>query len=175
MSTENETNSEVTENQPTPKTDKPKKTDKTKVAAKKVAAKAKPVAKKAKANGKDKKPAVKAAPKAPVQKDQFGFRRGSKKSAAAALYASKRGATLNEVKEHTGSSQLNLLTELKNQKYKVTTTKEKGTGRKQVTRYKIVLPEKTAKPDKAVKSEKSAKPEKVVKKNGPDKTEQAAT
>ena len=106
----------------------------------------------AKANGKDKgKKAVSkpAKDKAPVERDQFGFRKGSKKSLAAALYSGKKGATLAEVKEKTGSSQLNLLTELKGRKVKIETTKEKGAGKKQVTRYKIIVPEggiKAAKP-----------------------------
>lgn len=162
-------NSDVTETSTdeTKKTDKPKKSVKSKGTVKnKTVAKGKPVLKKAAKSATNDKAKVKktATKAAPVEKDQFGFRKGSKKSAAAALYASKKGATLSEVKEKTGSSQLNLLTELKNRKFKVQTTKEKGTGKKQVTRYKIVLPEKAAKPEKAT----------AVKKNGPDKGAEAS-
>lgn len=125
--------------------------------------KVKATAKKAKGNGKTKKVAAKkpAKSKTPIERDQFGFRIGSKKSDAAKLYASKRGATLGEVKEKTGSSQLNLLTELKNRKIKVEQSKEKGTGKKQVTRYKIVVPEGGLKAKSAKPVKKAAKPVEV--------------
>lgn len=80
------------------------------------------------------KPAVKPR-KAPADKDQFGYREGSLKSKAAALYSSKKGATLNEVKEKLGSIQLNVLTELKGRGFKVRETKEAGAGTRQITRY----------------------------------------
>jgi hypothetical protein len=138
-----------------PKTDTKEKSplkkgdDKAKGGSKKVAAKS------------DKKTTTKAV----VEKDVFGFRKGSKKSQAAALYNSKKGATLAEVKEKTGSSQLNLLTELEG-RVTIDTTKEKGAGKKQVTRYKITIPEggvKAAKPAKKAE----AKPAKAAAK--PDK------
>lgn len=75
-----------------------------------------------------------------AERDQFGFRKNSKRSEAAKLYSTKKGATLNEIKEKTGSSQLNLLTELEGKGFKIERTKEKGKGKKEVTRYKIVVP-----------------------------------
>lgn len=155
---------------PAAETATPAKTD-SKKPAKKPAAKGKAEGKKPAAKGKAdtkksdkakagkaeakkdaKKPAAKkdgkakeAKPKKPaVERDQFGFRKGSKKSEAAKLYASKKGATLAEVKEKTGSSQLNLLKELEAAKFKIEKTKVAGAGKKQVTRYKIVVPEKAA-------------------------------
>ena len=114
----------------------------------KVRAKANGAAKPVKAAGKAAKP-VKAAGKAVKAKakaakapkaaktplDDFGFREGSIKSQAAAMYASKKGATLAEVKAKVGSVQLNLLTELMANGHKVKRTKVDGTGSRQVTRY----------------------------------------
>jgi hypothetical protein len=94
---------------------------------------------KAKAPAKEKAPAKK------VELDVFGFRKGSKKSQAAKLYSVKKGATLAEVKEATGSSQLNLLKELEEKGHTVEKEKVAGPGKKQVTRYKIVAQEKAAK------------------------------
>ena len=73
---------------------------------------------------------VKAKPNA----DVYGYLMGSLKSAAAALYASKGGATLAEVKDKTGSVQLNLLKDLEGRGFKVKRTKEPGAGSRQVTR-----------------------------------------
>lgn len=70
--------------------------------------------------------------------DRFGFRVGSKKSQAAAMYASKKGATLGEVKEALKSSQFNLLSELKERKVQIDQIKVPGPGARQVTRYHIV-------------------------------------
>ena len=70
-----------------------------------------------------------------AEKDTYGFRVGSKKSQAAAIYASKAGATLAEVKEQTGSAQLNLLKELADEGYPVRSVKEQGDGARKVTRY----------------------------------------
>ena len=73
----------------------------------------------------------------PAGVDKFGFRIGSKKSQAAAMYATKNGATLNEVKEALNSSQFNLLLELED-KFQIDKTKVPGTeGKRQVTRYHI--------------------------------------
>ena len=73
--------------------------------------------------------------KAPKPKDEFGYREGSMKSQAAALYAAKHGATLEEVKEKLGSIQLNVLKELESKGHTVKRTKEKGDGARVVTRY----------------------------------------
>lgn len=111
----------------------------------KAKAKAKPAAKgkvKAKGNGAASKPAKAAAkpakakvakPKAPV--DGFGFQVGSLKSKAAAMYASRGGATVGEVKEHLGSNQFNLLTELAKKGSKVKKVAEKQDKGRSVTRY----------------------------------------
>ena len=121
-------------------------------------AKAKPRKASAKANGADKAPAkVKAAPKAkkaaskapkvkakarkadPAKRDDYGYRNGSLKSQAMAMYASKKGATLVEVKAKLKSVQLNGLMALHGKRgFKVVKTKEAGDGPRQVTRYRLV-------------------------------------
>jgi hypothetical protein len=116
---------------------------KDKAAPKKDAAKSEKPAKEAKA--KAEKPAKEKAPAKKVELDAFGFRKGSKKSQAAKLYSTKKGATLAEVKEATGSSQLNLLKELEEKGHKVEKEKVAGTGKKQVTRYKVTSVVKDAK------------------------------
>jgi hypothetical protein len=95
------------------------------------------------------KPAAKAAPakgkaKAKVERqrdltklDQFGFRKGSIRSQAAAMYAKGKGATLAEVKEALGSVQFNLLTELTEQGYTIDKSEAKGATGRGVTRYKL--------------------------------------
>ena len=98
-----------------------------------------------KAKGKGK--AAKATPPAPKANkvprkaatplDAYGYREGSKKSLAAAMYASKKGATLEEVKAELGSVQLNLLKDCEKQGFKVERTKENGTGKRQITRYHL--------------------------------------
>lgn len=70
-----------------------------------------------------------------VDKDQFGFRKGSAKSEAAAMYARKSGATLGEVKAKLGSVQLNVLVGLEAEGYKVTKVKEERKGQRPATRY----------------------------------------
>lgn len=97
------------------------------VKAAKAPAKAKATPKPAKAKAKAK---VEAA-----EKDKWGFRDGSLKSKAAALYAAKKGATLEEVKEALGSVQLNLLKDLEAKGHKVKKVKEDGEGKRKVTRY----------------------------------------
>ena len=86
--------------------------------------------------------APKAAPKAAKAKrerheplDTWGFRLESLKSKAANMYASKKGATLAEVKKALKSSQLNLLTELVGRGFKVSKVKESGDGPRDITRY----------------------------------------
>jgi hypothetical protein len=113
----------------------------------KAAGKAKVTAKGGKA------PAKKAAPKAtakpakakakkaerqrdPAKLDQWGFRKDSIKSRAAAMYAKAKGATLAEVKEEVGSVQFNLLTELKEAGHNVEVDQVKANGR-MVNRYKL--------------------------------------
>lgn len=124
------------------KTAAPKKGDAKKAPAKEKGKKAAAKKAPAKKGASKKTEAKKAAPKkAPVERDQFGFRKGTKKSEAAKLYASKKGATLQEVKEKIGSSQLNLLKELDG-KFKVEKTKQERKDQKSVTRYRIVVPSK---------------------------------
>lgn len=112
----------------------------------KAKAKAKP---KADAKGGKKVAAKKAAPakgkakdrakpvRDPAKLDAFGFRKGTIKSNAAALYAAKSGATLAEVKEAVGSVQFNLLKEVEEKGHTITRKTEKGDGARDVTRYKL--------------------------------------
>jgi len=92
--------------------------------------------KNSKAPSKKKTTTVKAKTKTAL--DKFGFRKTSLKSAAAAMYSTKKGATLDEIKDKLNSAQLNLLKELIEKGHKVTKTKEPGKGKKPVTRYHIV-------------------------------------
>jgi colicin import membrane protein len=105
--------------------------------AKKAAPKAKAKASKtAKAAEKAKPKAAKAKPGKPkAEKDQFGLRKDSAKSEAAAMYARKSGATLEEVKEKVGSIQLNVLKELEADGYDVRQEKQERKGKRPVTRY----------------------------------------
>jgi hypothetical protein len=73
----------------------------------------------------------------PAKLDQFGLRKGSIKSRAAAMYAAKKGATLNEVKEALESTQFNVLTELEGKGFKVTRTLVSGIGARQATKYHL--------------------------------------
>lgn len=73
----------------------------------------------------------------PAKLDAFGFRKGSIKSKAAAMYAKGKGATLAEVKEEVGSIQFNLLTELIERGVTVNKAEVKNEGGRMVTRYKI--------------------------------------
>ena len=123
---------------------KPAKAEKPVKAAKapaKAASKPDKAAKPAKAPAKLAKPAkAPKAAKAKVEaaaKDVYGFREGSMKSQAAAMYSRKEGATLEEVKSALKSSQLNLLKELEAKGYKVKKVKEEGNGNKPVTRYHL--------------------------------------
>jgi len=100
------------------------------------AAKAAPKAAKA-AKAKAAPKAAKAASK--VQLDKYGLKVGSLRSKAAALYASKKGATLQEVSEKLDSStQFNVLKELEKKGFTVERTTENGKGRRQVTRFKLI-------------------------------------
>jgi hypothetical protein len=99
-----------------------------------------------KAQGKKAAPAAPAKGKAkakaerqrdPDKLDAFGFRKGSIKSKAAAMYAKGKGATLAEVREALGSVQFNLLTELEKGGFTVEKNHAKGDTGRGVTRYKI--------------------------------------
>lgn len=105
--------------------------------AKKAAPAKKAVAKKAPASKGSEKPKA-AKPKADtVKKDKWGFREGSAKSKAVALYAAKGGATLAEVKAAVGSVQLNVLNGLEELGHTVDRKKEVREGARPVTRYKL--------------------------------------
>lgn len=97
---------------------------------------------KAKANGNGHAKAKPKRAKVPVaQPDKFGFRIGSLKSKAAAMYTSKKGATLAEVKAALKSSQFNVLTELESKKFKINRTEvPNGTSKRLVTRYQVSAP-----------------------------------
>lgn len=99
-----------------------------KAAPKATKAASKPAKVKAKAKAKAKAPSK-------VQRDAYGFKVGTIKAQAAAMYASKKGATLGEVKDKLDSVQLNLLTKLESEGFKVSKVKEDGPGSRQVTRY----------------------------------------
>jgi len=71
--------------------------------------------------------------------DAFGFRKGSLKSKAAAMYAAKGGATLAAVKAKLKSTQFNLLTELKARakEFRVERSLVAGVGKRKATAYHI--------------------------------------
>jgi outer membrane biosynthesis protein TonB len=123
-----------TEPEPEPAPVKPRKAK----AAAKPAKKAKPAAKAAKPAKKAKAKSAKAAkPKKPRQVnpetvDEFGLRKGSIKSKAAAMYSRKEGATLAEVKSKLGSVQYNVIKQLVAKGHKLRTVEEvnKKSGRK---------------------------------------------
>jgi len=71
-------------------------------------------------------------------KDQFGLRKASTRSEAAAMYARKNGATLNEVKEKLGSVQLNVLVALEAEGYTVEREKIERKGERAITRYRLL-------------------------------------
>lgn len=71
----------------------------------------------------------------PAELDEFGFRKGTIRSKAAQLYASAKGATLDEVKKKLGSVQYNMLTALKERGFKVTTKEIDGKNNRPATRY----------------------------------------
>lgn len=73
----------------------------------------------------------------PTKLDRFGFRKGTLKSEAAALYSSRNGATLAQVREKTGSVQFNLIVELEAKGYKIDRTTAESKGRRPATRYHI--------------------------------------
>ncbi|KAH0542914.1 hypothetical protein GP486_008606, partial [Trichoglossum hirsutum] len=105
----------------------------------KVKAKTEPKAKvkaEPKANGKaSPKKVAKAKVESKVEKDRFGLRKGSTRSQAAAMYARKSGATLEEVKESVGSIQLNVLKDLEKAGHEVRKEKQTRAGSRPATRY----------------------------------------
>jgi hypothetical protein len=118
-----------------PKTRKPRKATAKPNGAAKAQAKVKAAPKAAKAA--KAAPKAKAKAKAATPTDDYGYREGSLKSQAAAMYGSKKGATLEEVKAKLKSVQLNLLTDLEAKGFKVSKVKEDGPGKRQVTRYHL--------------------------------------
>lgn len=70
-----------------------------------------------------------------VEKDIWGFRKGSAKSKAVAMYARKSGASLEEVKAVVGSVQLNVLNSLEENGARVERVKEQRDGQRPITRY----------------------------------------
>lgn len=70
-----------------------------------------------------------------VERDVWGFRKGSAKSDAVAMYSRKSGATLSEVKDKVGSIQLNVLNALEADGHKVERKKEERKGQRAATRY----------------------------------------
>lgn len=87
------------------------------------------------AKGSEKAKAAKPKAKMEVPKDQYGLRKDSTKSAAAAMYARAKGATLAEVKEKVGSIQLNVLQQLEDEGWTIEREKETKKGRRPATRY----------------------------------------
>ena len=73
------------------------------------------------------------------ERDAFGLRVGSKRAKAAALYARKDGATLDEVRNELGAIHFNVLTQLKKKGFSYSTTKEAGDKNRTVTRYYLHL------------------------------------
>lgn len=109
---------------------KPKAKAAAKAPAKKAAPKAVKKAAKAVAKKGPRKPAA--------EKDQFGLRKGSTRSEAAAMYARKNGATLAEVKGKVGSVQLNVLIGLERAGHTVKREKVERKGQRPATRYYLV-------------------------------------
>ena len=75
----------------------------------------------------------------PDKLDQFGFRLGSKKSKAAAMYGSKNGATLAETKKKFGSAQYNVLSELMGKGFKIKRTVATSEEGRKNTRFYLVV------------------------------------
>ena len=83
-----------------------------------------------------KKPAKRAkAKKESIPLDDFGFRKGTIRSKAAAMYGSTKGATLAEVKNKLGSVQYNMLISLEQNGYKITRKEIDGIGNRPATRF----------------------------------------
>lgn len=77
-------------------------------------------------------------PKRSKEIDKYGFKVETKVSQAAALYARKEGASLNEIKEIVGSPQRNLLKTVdKLPEFEVIKKTKKGMNGKETVRYYI--------------------------------------
>ena len=94
-------------------------------------------ARKLKAKGKPRAKAAKRRISDPAKVDQFGLRKGSIKSRAASIYSRGKGATLADVRDAVGSTQFNVLSELKKRGYKIQKSSAKGQHRA-VTRYHLI-------------------------------------
>lgn len=105
-------------------------------AAKPVKAAAKPAKRAAKASPAKAK-AAKPRQRDPSKLDQYGYRKGTTRSLAAALYATKRGATLAETKERFGTTQFNVLTELKARGHKISERLERSDKGRTVKRFNL--------------------------------------
>jgi hypothetical protein len=76
-------------------------------------------------------------PKVTEGVDEFGIRKGTDKSKAAAMYSAGNGATLKEVEAALGRIHFNVLTQLGKKGFRVEKTLEgEGTKRK-ITRYRL--------------------------------------
>lgn len=93
-----------------------------------------PAKAKVKAKAKDAKRAPRQ--RDPAKLDEYGFRKESIKSQAAALY--KKGATLADVKAAVGSIQFNVLNELEEAGHKIKKIEVKGKGGRAATKYQIL-------------------------------------
>jgi hypothetical protein len=83
-----------------------------------------------------KKPIKKAkAKKEATPLDDFGFRKGTIRSKAAAMYSSARGATIMEVKAKLGSVQYNMLLSLEQKGFKLIRKEIDGLGNRPATRF----------------------------------------
>lgn len=101
--------------------------------------------KKTKRKKKVSKPSKPAKAKKPVKKtkakkeatplDDFGFRKGTIRSKAAAMYSSARGATIMEVKAKLGSVQYNMLINLEQNGFKLIRKEIDGLGNRPATRF----------------------------------------
>ena len=70
--------------------------------------------------------------------DKFGFRVGSLKAQAVAMYSRSKGATLAQVKEALKSTQFNVLTELESKGFKIEREPVSGINNRKVTRYHLI-------------------------------------
>lgn len=102
-------------------------------------------AKKPKRKKKTAKPVKPAKVKKPLKKakakkettplDDFGFRKGTIRSKAAAMYSSAKGATIMEVKAKLGSVQYNMLINLEQNGFKLVRKEIDGLGNRPATRF----------------------------------------
>lgn len=74
----------------------------------------------------------------PAKLDRFGLRLNSIKSRAASMYASKKGATLDDVRQAVGSVQFNVIKELEEKGFKIDRDQVPGKGARMATRYHLM-------------------------------------